>query len=115
MSVSQPSSERITELAGVIAANTAIVSKWLADHGHAPLSNEEGSLSKPPIPEHATEVVQAQEAVVAATQELHMLMKGPSESLLGLCVSQTFPLCKIWCWMPSGANGDWEVQQGGGE
>ena len=88
-------SDRITELAGIISANTAVVSEYLSSHHLASLSNDEDAPSKPQIPAHEVQVIEAQDAVVAATQELGLLMKGPTEGLLGMSVRLSLSSDKI--------------------
>lgn len=78
---------RVNELAAIISANTAIVSDYLSSHDLPPLTNNEDAPAKPQIPAHETAVIEAQDAAIAATQELGLLMKGPTEGLLGMSVS----------------------------
>ena len=78
---------RISYLADVIAKQTAIVDAYLTAHGLPALSFEPDGPAKPLIPAHETEIVAAQDKVIASTQELHDLMKGPTEMLMGISVN----------------------------
>ena len=78
---------RIAELATLISENTSIVDAYLKSHSlPTPSFNADGPLTIP-IPAHERDVIQAQDMVIASTQELHNLMKGPTEMLLGIGVS----------------------------
>ena len=81
------SASRISELAKVIAEKTAIVDDYLTTNGLPALSFDSQGPKKPPIPAHEIEIIAAQDEVIASTQELHDLMKGPDEMLMGLSVS----------------------------
>ena len=82
------SGTRISQLAETIATNTAIVDAYLKEHGlPTPSFSADGPASLA-IQDDA--VAAAQERVIASTQELHFLMKGPAESLLGIAVSLQF-------------------------
>ncbi len=82
-----PPTSRITELAATIAENTAIVDQYLtANSLPTPTFDVDGPPAVP-IPHHETHVLAAQDAVIACTQELHNLMKGPTEMLMGIGVS----------------------------
>ena len=77
----------ITELAGQIAADTAFVNDYFESKG---LPTPSFDVNGPPvlaIPTSEQEVVSAKDRVVAHTLELHSLMKGPVESVLGTSVS----------------------------
>ena len=78
---------RIAELASLISENTSVVDAYLKSH-HLPTPsfNADGPLTIP-IPAHEKEIIRAQDIVVASTQELHNLMKGPTEMLMGIGVS----------------------------
>ena len=78
---------RIAELAAIISDKTNIVDGYFKTHRLPPLSFEPDAPAKVPIPPHEIEVIAAQDAVIASTQELHDLMKGPTEMLMGLSVS----------------------------
>ena len=81
------STTRITELATLISENTSIVDTYLKSHRlPTPSFNADGPLTIP-IPAHEKDVVHAQDMVIASTQELHNLMKGPTEMLVGIGVS----------------------------
>ena len=81
------STTRIAELATLIADNTATVDSYLKTHNlPTPSFDPNGPLTIP-IAAHETEIVKAQDTVVASTQELHNLIKGPTEMLMGLGVS----------------------------
>lgn len=78
---------RIAELATLISENTSIVVTYLKSHNlPTPSFNADGPLPMP-IPAHEREINQAQDIVIASTQELHNLMKGPTEMLLGIGVN----------------------------
>ena len=81
------STTRIAELATLISKNTSIVDAYLKSH-HLPTPsfNADASLTVP-IPAHEKDVIHAQDIVIASTQELHNLMKGPTEMLMGIGVS----------------------------
>lgn len=78
---------RIAELAAIISDKTDIVDEYFKSHQLPPLSFAPDAPAKVQIPPHETDVIAAQDAVIASTQELHDLMKGPTEMLLGLSVS----------------------------
>ncbi len=78
---------RITELASTIAENTAIVDQYLAAKNLPTPSFDVDGPAVIPIPPHETHVLAAQDNVIACTQELHNLMKGPTEMLMGIGVS----------------------------
>lgn len=80
------SQSRISQLAAIIAEKTAVVDEYLASNNHAGPSFDINAPAKVPIPSDQTEVVAAQDAVIASSQELHDLMKGPSEILMSLSV-----------------------------
>ena len=80
------STSRIMELAKLVTDNTAIVDEYLRSHDlPSPSFNPDGPLTIP-IPAHEEAVVRAQDTVVACSQELHNLMKGPTEMLMGIGV-----------------------------
>ena len=81
------STTRIAELATLINENTSIVDAYLKSH-HLPTPsfNADGPLTIP-IPANEKDVVHAQDVVIASTQELHNLMKGPTDMLIGIGVS----------------------------
>ena len=82
---------RISQLASIIAEKTAIVDEYLASNNHASPSFDINAPAKLPIPPDQTEIVAAQDAVIASSQELHDLVKGPSEVLMSLSV-RSLPL-----------------------
>ena len=86
----QPSSSRISELSSIIAKETAIVDGFFSSTNLPALSFEQDGPVKVPIPAHETDVLAAQEKVIASTQELHDLMKGPTEMLMGISVRPKF-------------------------
>ena len=77
----------MAELATLINENTSIVDTYLKSH-HLPTPsfNADGPLTIP-VPTHEKDVIHAQDMVIASTQELHNLMKGPAEMLMGIGVS----------------------------
>lgn len=81
------STTRIAELATLISENTSIVDTYLKSHSlPTPSFNADGPLTVP-IPAQEKDIIQAQDIVIASTQELHNLMKGPTEMLMGIGVS----------------------------
>lgn len=81
------STTRIAELSALIAKNTSIVDAYLNSHYlPTPSFNVDGPLTIP-IPAHEKDIIYAQDTVIASTQELHNLMKGPTEMLMGIGVS----------------------------
>lgn len=71
----------------MIAENTAIVDTYLNSQNlPTPSFSVDGPLTIP-IPAHETAIICAQDIVVSSTQELHNLMKGPTEMLMGIGVS----------------------------
>ena len=77
---------RISDLAATIAENTAVVDAYLTSHQLPTLSFDPDGPATVPIPAHEAGVIAAQDSVIASTQELHNLMKGPTELLMGLSV-----------------------------
>lgn len=77
---------RISELAAIIAEQTAIVDAYLKSQSLPTLSFDRDGPAKVPILDHETEVLAAQDKVIGSTQELHDLMKGPTEMLMGISV-----------------------------
>lgn len=84
-----PTTTRIAELAALIGENTSIVDTYLKSH-HLPTPSfdADGPLTVP-IPAQEKDIIQAQDIVIACTQELHNLMKGPTEMLMGIGVSDS--------------------------
>lgn len=80
-------STRISELAAIISEQTARVDDYLKSQNLPTLSFDVDAPAKVPIPTHETDIVAAQAKVIACTQELHDLMKGPTELLLGASVT----------------------------
>lgn len=87
MDGSTTTTTRIAELAALISENTSIVDTYLKSH-HLPTPsfNADGPPTVP-IPANERAIVEAQDVVIASTQELHSLMKGPTEMLMGIGVS----------------------------
>ena len=81
------SAPTISELAAIIADNTAIVNGYLNANNLPTPSFEVDGPAVIPIPSHEASILAAQENVIASTQELHNLMKGPTEMLMGIGVS----------------------------
>ena len=81
------SQTRIAELAEIISTNTAIVDGYIREHGVPSPSFEPDEPSSIAIP-LSKEVTDAQAEVISSTQELHNLMKGPTEMLMGIGVSR---------------------------
>ena len=80
------SSSRISQLAFIIAEKTAAVDGYFASKNLPRPSFEVSGPAKVPIPDDEIQILAAQDAVIASTQELHDLMKGPSEMLMSLSV-----------------------------
>ena len=78
---------RIAELSAIIAENTAIVDDYLQSHSLPSPSFDVDGPRVSQIPLSEIEIIAAQDKVIASTQELHNLMKGPTETLLGIAVS----------------------------
>lgn len=79
----------IAELSKRISDNTAIVDDYLNANN---LPQPSFAADGPPalqIPPSETRVLAAQDAVVADSQRLHNLMKGPTEMLMGIAVRQS--------------------------
>ncbi|KAL9105818.1 MAG: hypothetical protein Q9227_009074 [Pyrenula ochraceoflavens] len=77
---------RITELANQIAADTAVVNNYSETNG---LPTPSFDVNGPPvlaIPPSEKEVISAKDRVVAYTLELHNLMRGPVESVVGTSI-----------------------------
>ena len=86
---------KIAELSRLIAENTSIVDEYLTAHAlPTPSFDADGPLTVP-IPAHEKAIIAAQDVVIASTQELHNLMKGPTEMLMGIGVSVTHPCTPI--------------------
>ena len=81
------STTKIVELASLISKNTSIVDAYLKSNQlPSPTFETDGPL-KMPIPPHEKEIAKAQDIVIASTQELHNLMKGPDNLLMDIGVS----------------------------
>jgi hypothetical protein len=83
------SQTRIAELADIIAIKTRVVDDYLRSQGlPAPSFETNGPLTIP-VPTSEREILEAQYQVIACTQELNDLMKGPTEVLftrfVGVC------------------------------
>jgi hypothetical protein len=77
----------ITDLARAIAINTQIVHVYfVANNMPLPSFDVNGPLAIS-IPPHEKEVAAAHAQVIADTQALHNLMKGPTEMVMGIVVS----------------------------
>lgn len=79
--MSQPS---ITELAARIASNTAKVNQYYVDRGLPLPSFDTNGPTKSVRPEDF-EIEMARQAIIFDSNELRILMQGPSEYLTGLC------------------------------
>jgi len=84
-----PPTSRISELAAIIAENTAIVDEYLASNGLPTPSFEVDGPEVVPIPPQELNVLAAQDKAIGSTLELHELMKGPTEMLMGIGVSHS--------------------------
>lgn len=83
---------RIAELATVITEKTSIVDAYLKRNNlPTPSFDVDGPLTIA-IPAYETDIIDAQDIVIASTQELHNLMKGPTEMLMGIGVSNEHAL-----------------------
>ncbi|KAL9105167.1 MAG: hypothetical protein Q9187_008787 [Circinaria calcarea] len=78
---------RITELAVIIAENTAIVDEYLTLNNLPKPSFDADGPAAVPISPQDVDVLAAQDKVVSSTLELHNLMKGPTELLMGIGVN----------------------------
>ena len=70
---------RTSELASIIALNTAKVEEYLAKNELPPLTFDVGS---DVLPHDHSQISQERQAVLDATEELHALMLGPKASLM---------------------------------
>lgn len=85
---------RIAQLANIIAIKTKIVDDYLQSHAVAsPSFKADGPLALA-IPLSETEIIKAQYEVIACTEELNQLMKGPAEVIRGRFVS-LFPVNQL--------------------
>jgi hypothetical protein len=81
------STSRIVELASKIADDTTVVNDYFVSNGlPAPSFDVDGPLILPISPSE-TEIIAAKDRVLAHTLELHNLMRGPVESVVGTSVS----------------------------
>lgn len=81
------SSSSISELAGRIATNTALVNDFYTQNGLPTPSFDQSSPLKPVIsPSTAPEIEAARQAVIYDCQELRILMQGPAQYLASLSV-----------------------------
>ncbi|KAK0663249.1 O-methyltransferase gsfB [Lasiodiplodia hormozganensis] len=78
---------RLSELTALIQRETAKIEQHLAANGLPALSFDPHAPLDFPVPASNTEIQQARRAVINATQELHDLMVGPSESMRWLAWS----------------------------
>ncbi|GME33715.1 putative o-methyltransferase family 2 protein [Neofusicoccum parvum] len=78
---------RLTELTATIQAETAKIEQFLAASGLPGLSFDARAPLDFPVPASNTEMQRARRAVINATQELHDLMVGPTESVRWLAWS----------------------------
>ncbi|EJD50942.1 O-methyltransferase [Auricularia subglabra TFB-10046 SS5] len=72
---------RLTELTSIIQSETAKIEKFFAANGLPGLSFDPQAPLDFPVPTTNAEIHQARRAVINATQELHDLMVGPTESV----------------------------------
>ncbi|KAL1871614.1 hypothetical protein Daus18300_004614 [Diaporthe australafricana] len=104
------SQSSITELAARIALNTAKVERYYLDRSLPLPSSDQIGPTKSPRPEDF-EIEMARQAVILDSNELRILMQGPSEYLTGLCtyVSRESPLfASAWRkrFLPKGLDGE---------
>lgn len=89
----------IVELATRIANNTAKVSEYLADHG-LPEPSFDVNAAPSPVPKDAEDIELLRQAVLADTTELHTLMLGPRDLLMGsgskVCRLTAIYSCLMW-------------------
>lgn len=78
---------RLSELTALIQRETGKIEQYLAANGLPALSFDPHAPLDFPVPASNTEIQQARRAVINATQELHDLMVGPSESMRWLAWS----------------------------
>jgi hypothetical protein len=79
---------RIAELAIAIAENTKILDDYLQSHGlPSPTFAVDGPMALP-IPESEEAIIQAKFRVIADTEELNKLVKGPMDVLMSTAVSR---------------------------
>lgn len=76
----------ITELAAAIARNTQIVNDYFKANNIPTPSFDVDGPATVTIPPHEKEVAAAHAQVIADTQALHNLMKGPTEMVMGIAV-----------------------------
>ena len=89
------STSYIVELATIITDNTRIVDEYLKSKKLPTLSFDVDTPATIPIPPHEVDVLAAQDKVISTTQELHNLIKGPTEMLMGIAVR--LQTCITWC------------------
>ncbi|KAH7123164.1 O-methyltransferase-like protein [Dactylonectria macrodidyma] len=86
---------RIVELADIIATKTRTVSDYLQSHNLSTPSFDANAPLTGPIPESETTIIEAQYQVVACTEELNELMRGPTEALWGRFYSSLADMLEI--------------------
>lgn len=84
-----PTVTRISELANSIAADTSVVDAYFDSHGlPTPSLDVDGPATLQILPSEV-EILAAKDRVIANTLELHHLMRGPVESVVGTSVSRS--------------------------
>lgn len=78
---------KIAGLAALIAENTKTIDEYLRSHNLPSPSFDADGPATLLVPEAETEVIRARQQVVASTEELNKLMKGPTEMLFSTFVS----------------------------
>lgn len=86
--MSQPD---ITELAARIATNTAKVKQYYLDKNLPLPSFAPNGPTKSVRPENDFEIEMARQSIILDTNELRILMQGPSDYLTGLCAYVRLP------------------------
>lgn len=88
---------RLTDLTQIIQAETIKIEQYFAANGLPGLSFDPNAPLDFPVAASNSEIQQARRAVINATQELHDLMVGPSESMRWLgwsvCLCYFLLLC----------------------
>jgi hypothetical protein len=87
MAPATSSSTRIVELSNIISENTTKINDFLAESGLPQLTFDAHGPADFPVPSANEDIQAARRAVVNATQELHVLMVGPRETLRWLAWS----------------------------
>lgn len=81
-----PPSRSITEIAAIIAENTAVVDEYFSSNGIPTPSFSVDGPARVRIPPTETKVAEAHATVLGATMELHNLMLGPEAMLMNINV-----------------------------